>query len=29
VEFPGAGHISNMDEPDGFTHAIEQFLAAK
>lgn len=29
VEFPGAGHISNMDEPDGFTRAIEQFLAAK
>ena len=29
VEFPGAGHISNMDQPDGFTRAIEQFLAAK
>jgi 3-oxoadipate enol-lactonase len=29
VEFPGAGHISNMDQPDGFTGAIEQFLAAK
>jgi hypothetical protein len=21
--------LSNMDEPDGFTRAIEQFLAAK
>jgi 3-oxoadipate enol-lactonase len=29
VEFPGAGHISNMDQPDGFTRTIEQFLAAK
>src|SRR3982074_624882 len=28
VEFPGAGHISNMDEPQGFTWAIADFLKA-
>jgi 3-oxoadipate enol-lactonase len=28
VELPGAGHISNMDRPAEFTHAIRDFLAA-
>jgi 3-oxoadipate enol-lactonase len=28
VELPGAGHISNMDRPTEFTHAIRDFLAA-
>jgi 3-oxoadipate enol-lactonase len=26
VELPGAGHISNMDQPQGFTRAIAEFL---
>ena len=26
VELPGAGHISNMDQPAEFTHAIRDFL---
>ena len=26
VELPGAGHISNMDQPEGFTWAIADFL---
>jgi 3-oxoadipate enol-lactonase len=29
VELPGAGHISNLDRPQEFTRAIEDFLAAK
>jgi 3-oxoadipate enol-lactonase len=28
VELPGAGHISNMDQPALFTKAIKEFLAA-
>jgi 3-oxoadipate enol-lactonase len=28
VELPGAGHISNMDRPAEFTHAIGDFLTA-
>jgi 3-oxoadipate enol-lactonase len=28
VELPGAGHISNLDRPQAFTRAIEDFLAA-
>ena len=28
VELPGAGHISNMDQPEGFTWAIADFLKA-
>jgi 3-oxoadipate enol-lactonase len=28
VELPGAGHISNMDRPDGFNWAIADFLKA-
>ena len=28
VELPGAGHISNMDQPQGFTRAIQEFLKA-
>ena len=28
VELPGAGHISNMDKPEGFTWAITDFLKA-
>jgi 3-oxoadipate enol-lactonase len=28
VELSGAGHISNMDRPDQFTRAIQDFLAA-
>ena len=27
VELPGAGHISNMDQPARFTGAIREFLA--
>jgi 3-oxoadipate enol-lactonase len=27
VELPGAGHISNLDQPAAFTRAIEKFLA--
>ena len=29
AELPGAGHISNLDEPQGFTHVLENFLASK
>jgi 3-oxoadipate enol-lactonase len=29
VELPGAGHISNLDQPEAFTRAIADFLAAK
>ena len=28
VELPGAGHISNLDQPQGFTGAIRDFLKA-
>ena len=28
VELPGAGHISNLDDPAGFTRALKGFLAA-
>ena len=28
VEIPGAGHISNMENPTTFTHALQAFLAA-
>ncbi len=28
VELAGAGHISNLDDPDGFTQAVLAFLAA-
>ena len=28
VELAGAGHISNLDQPQGFTGAIREFLAA-
>jgi 3-oxoadipate enol-lactonase len=28
VELPGAGHISNMDQPQGFTRAVADFLKA-
>jgi 3-oxoadipate enol-lactonase len=27
VELPGAGHISNLDDPAGFTHALGEFIA--
>lgn len=27
VEIPGAGHISNMEDPTAFTHALQSFLA--
>jgi len=27
VELPGAGHISNLDDPAGFTRALRDFLA--
>ena len=27
VELPGAGHISNLDDPDGFTRAVREFLS--
>jgi 3-oxoadipate enol-lactonase len=26
VEMPGAGHISNMDQPEAFTRAVQDFL---
>jgi pimeloyl-ACP methyl ester carboxylesterase len=29
VELPGAGHISNMDEPAMFTKAMRDFLGSK
>ena len=29
VELPGAGHISNLDQPKAFTRAVKDFLAAK
>ena len=29
VELAGAGHISNLDQPDAFTRAVKDFLAAK
>ena len=29
VELAGAGHISNLDQPEGFTRAVKDFLAAK
>ena len=28
VELPGAGHISNMDQPALFTRAVREFLSA-
>ncbi len=28
VELPGAGHISNLDDPAGFTRAVREFLGA-
>jgi pimeloyl-ACP methyl ester carboxylesterase len=28
VELPGAGHISNMDQPQAFTGAVADFLKA-
>ena len=28
VELPGAGHISNLDDPKGFTGAVRDFLKA-
>jgi 3-oxoadipate enol-lactonase len=28
VELPGAGHISNMDQPAMFTQAMRKFLAS-
>jgi pimeloyl-ACP methyl ester carboxylesterase len=28
VELPCAGHISNMDQPQGFTWAVADFLKA-
>jgi pimeloyl-ACP methyl ester carboxylesterase len=27
VELAGAGHISNLDDPTGFTRAVREFLA--
>jgi len=29
VELAGAGHISNLDQPEAFTRAVKDFLAAK
>jgi 3-oxoadipate enol-lactonase len=29
VELAGAGHISNLDQPAGFTRAVADFLAGK
>jgi 3-oxoadipate enol-lactonase len=29
VELPGAGHISNLDEPQGFTRVIGDFLGVE
>jgi 3-oxoadipate enol-lactonase len=28
VQLPGAGHISSLDQPDAFTRAVREFLAA-
>src|SRR5437763_4400646 len=28
IELPGAGHISNLDDPAGFSQALREFLAA-
>ena len=28
VQLPGAGHISNLDQPDAFTRAVREFVAA-
>jgi 3-oxoadipate enol-lactonase len=28
VELEGAGHLSNLEEPEGFTRALQQFLSA-
>jgi len=28
-ELASAGHISNLDQPEGFTRAVKDFLAAK
>jgi len=28
VELAGAGHISNLDDPAGFTRALKNFLSA-
>jgi 3-oxoadipate enol-lactonase len=28
VELPGAGHISNLDQPQAFNAAVRDFLAA-
>jgi pimeloyl-ACP methyl ester carboxylesterase len=28
VELPGAGHISNLDQPEKFTVAIRDFVGA-
>jgi len=28
VELPGAGHISNLDQPQGFNAAVRDFIAA-
>jgi 3-oxoadipate enol-lactonase len=28
VELPGAGHISNMDQPEMFTRSLREFLKA-
>jgi 3-oxoadipate enol-lactonase len=29
VELAGAGHISNLDQPEAFSRAVQDFLAAK
>jgi 3-oxoadipate enol-lactonase len=29
VELEGAGHLSNLEQPEGFTRALQQFLAAR
>jgi 3-oxoadipate enol-lactonase len=29
VELAGAGHISNLDQPETFTRAVADFLGAK
>ena len=29
VELAGAGHISNLDQPEAFTRAVKDFLGAK
>jgi 3-oxoadipate enol-lactonase len=28
IELPGAGHISNMDQPEVFTRAVRDFVAS-